>query len=95
MLDPNRSIYLYNTYSNKELKGITLGHDTEYKLDELVSKLKFLKIGTSPSGEINTLSYEEENNNILSRRGNKAPKARTRNYYPRPYFANVQFEEKK
>ncbi|CAL5197882.1 unnamed protein product [Lathyrus oleraceus] len=46
------------------------------------------------SGEINTLSREEEFDNMVSKLGGRAPRPTTQNYYPRPSFADVQFEER-
>ncbi|KAI5443484.1 hypothetical protein KIW84_012210 [Lathyrus oleraceus] len=62
-LDPTRPIYQYHTPSNQELKGMSLGRDTTHKIEELVTKLKSLNIETS-SGEINTLSRDEEYDNM-------------------------------
>ncbi|KAI5399850.1 hypothetical protein KIW84_064973 [Lathyrus oleraceus] len=63
-LDPTRPIYQYHTPSNQELKGMSLGRDTTHKIEELVTKLKSLNIETS-SGEINTLSRDEEYDNMV------------------------------
>ena len=52
-----------------------------------------MKVG-SFSGEINTLSREEEFDNMIRKLGGKSPKPKTRNYYPRPSSADVQFEER-
>ncbi|KAI5418629.1 hypothetical protein KIW84_043018 [Lathyrus oleraceus] len=65
-LDPTRPIYQYHTPSNQELKGMSLGRDTTHKIEELVTKLKSLNIETS-SGEINTLSRDEEYDNMIAR----------------------------
>lgn len=92
-LDPTRPIYQYHTPSNQELKGMSLGRDTTHKIEELVTKLKSLNIETS-SGEINTLSRDEEYDNMVSKLGRRAPRPKTRNYYPRPSFVDVQFEER-
>lgn len=67
---------------------MSLGRDPNHKIDELVEKLKTLNAGSS-SGEINTLSREEEFDNMVSKLGGKSPKPKTRNYYPRPSFADV------
>lgn len=72
---------------------MSLGHDTDHKIEELVTKLKTLKIETS-SEEIKTLSQDEEYDNMVSKLGGRAPKSKTRNYYPRPSFFDIQFEEK-
>lgn len=92
-LDPTHPIYHYHTPSTKKLKGMSLGRDLNHKIDELVKKLKALNVGSS-SGEINTLSYEEEFDNMVSKLRGKSLKPKTRNYYPRPSFADVQFEER-
>ncbi|XP_050898032.1 uncharacterized protein LOC127104936 [Lathyrus oleraceus] len=46
------------------------------------------------SGEINTLSREEEFDNMVSKLGGRAMRPKTRNYYPRPLFVDVQFKER-
>ncbi|KAK2414332.1 hypothetical protein QL285_036935 [Trifolium repens] len=90
--DPTRPIYHYNIPTDKEIKDLTLGFNPEQKLDELVDRLKILNIGSTSEVKINTLSFEEEEN-IISRI-DKPPRPKTRNYYPRPSFADVQFEER-
>lgn len=85
--------YQYHAPSNQELKEMNLGCDTNNKIDELVTKLKTLNI-RKISGKINTLSREEEYDNMTSKLGGKTPRPKTWNYYPRSSFANVQFEER-
>ncbi|KAK2428017.1 hypothetical protein QL285_026560 [Trifolium repens] len=89
--DPTRPIYHYNIPTDKEIKDLTLGYNPEQKLDELVDRLKVLNVGSTSEVKINTLSFEEDN--IISRI-DKPPRPKTRNYYPRPSFADVQFEER-
>lgn len=47
-----------------------------------------MNVGSS-YGEINTLSREEQFDNMVSKLGGKSLKPMTRNYYPRPSFADV------
>lgn len=72
---------------------MSLGRDANHKIEELVEKLRTLNMGNS-SGEINTLSREEEFDNMVGKLGGRTPRPKTRNYYPRPSFADVQFEER-
>lgn len=92
-LDPTRHIYHYHTPFTKELKGMSLGRDPNHKINELTEKLKTLDVRSS-SGEISILSREEEFDNMVSKLGGKTPKPKTRNYYPRPSFVDMQFEER-
>lgn len=55
---------------------MSLGRDTTHKIEELVTKLKTLNIETS-SGEINTLSRDEEYDNMMSKLGGRAPRPKT------------------
>lgn len=72
---------------------MSLGRDANHKIKELFEKLRTLSMGNS-SEEINTLSHEEEFDNMVSKLGGRAPRPKTRNYYPRPSFTDVQFEER-
>ncbi|KAK2360636.1 hypothetical protein QL285_085883 [Trifolium repens] len=97
-IDPTRHIYKYDVPSQQDIKGLALGYNPEHKLEELVDKIKRLDLGgTSSRGiQLNTLSYdeyEESPEDFINRLG-KVPKPKTRNYYPRPSFADVQFEER-
>ena len=52
---------------------MSLGCDPNHKIDELVEKLKTLNVGSS-FREINTLSREDEFDNMVSKLGEKSPK---------------------
>ena len=91
-IDPTRPIYHYHTPSTQELKGTSLGRDANHKIEELVEKLRTLSMRNS-SREINTLSREEEFDNMVSKLGGRASKPKTQNHHPTPPFADVQFEE--
>jgi hypothetical protein len=62
-----------------------------FAFTQTLYRLKDLNVGSTSEIRINTLSFEEEN--IISRI-DKPPRPKTRNYYPRPSFADVQFEER-
>jgi hypothetical protein len=85
-LDPNRPIYKYEVPSKTTVTKMKLG--PEEKIDELILKLN--KMNLASSSTINTLSQGESSINRLG----PGPQPRTRNFYPRPSFADVQFEER-
>lgn len=75
-IDPTWPIHHYHTLSTQELKGMGLGHDANHKIEELVEKLRTLSMRNS-SGEINTLSQEEEFDNMVSKLGGRALRPKT------------------
>ena len=79
-IEPVKPIYRLSSISQKDLESIKFG---DSKIDEIRKKLESLSIGKS---SINTLE--------LNRMGKARNYPPLKNYYPRPTYPDIQFEER-
>ena len=79
-IEPVKPIYKLSSISQKDLESIKFG---DSKIDEIRRKLESLSLGKS---SINTLE--------LNRMGKARNYPPLKNYYPRPTYPDIQFEER-
>nr|XP_012568173.1 uncharacterized protein LOC105851568 [Cicer arietinum] len=88
-LDPKRPIYKLINVPEKELTKAKLKNSS----DELIEQLKKLTI--TNNSQVNVLSQDPEELEInkIKNMKNTGYLGKTRNYYPRPSYPDLQFEE--
>ncbi|CAJ2642057.1 unnamed protein product [Trifolium pratense] len=92
-LDPQRPIYKLINVPEKDLSEVKLGPRKDELVDNLMKKLSDLSIKGKAKAQVNLLEKNEDNTEINRIRKHMGYQGRTRNYYPRPSFPDLQFEE--
>ncbi|CAJ2679503.1 unnamed protein product [Trifolium pratense] len=92
-LDPQRPIYKLINVPEKDLSEVKLGPSKDEILDNLMKKLSDLSINGKAKAQVNILEKSEDNSEVNRIRKHIGYQGRTRNYYPRPSFPDLQFEE--
>ncbi|KAK2370424.1 hypothetical protein QL285_083475 [Trifolium repens] len=92
-LDPQRPIYKLINVPEKDLSEVKLGPRKDELVDNIMKRLSDLSINGKAKAQVNILEKDEDNSEINRIRKHMGYQGRTRNYYPRPSFPDLQFEE--